>query len=306
MKKGVVVLLLLVVLALHILPETQKEIPEIPMRFDFYPGGFTFVRVPFTLGGPLDFGFGLTDQSPVGGVFLFGSESRYKQLLLNRQQLAEQKRMRLFLGIGNEFYYEVDFQYYFFDTIDFTDLLEPILGYPISYLASTRNISHFRFFGRASDPRFIGESSINMIMGPFRLDLDSYTHFSLDRFESLTELGIKWMGYKPFGVVMGEMWGVFGDINIGNRHSRVQPRFLIGWMPEPSHLGFGFTFHDERPTPFGLLKINGALLLGFDGGGYWRFQGEYVLTNTNSVLFSLSSKNVYLGGRMIIPLGFPQ
>jgi hypothetical protein len=304
-KKWISVILLLLFSVQYILPNSPGQIPEIPARIDWYPGEYFLVRLPFTLGTPFDFGFGISDQSPVVGVFLFGERSRRERMLL-LDQLREQSRIRIFLGVGSELYYEVDWQYYFFEAVDYSNLVNTLLGTESLYIGLTRFQNHARFFGKGSNPRFINESMLDLNMGGLRVQMDSFTQTSLHHFESLTEIGIRYMEYEPFGIVLGELWGAFGNISIGSRASRHEPRFVIGWMPDQSHLGFGFSFHDTPQTEFGPLTISGAVFLGFDGGGYWNVRGELSLTNQNAFIFSISSKSFYMGGRLIVPLGFPQ
>lgn len=268
-----------------------------PVRFDLLLGEYLFTQLPFSVGLPFDVGIGFTQKAPLGGFYAYGQYLREKKVLF-LTQLIEKRQIKLFVGVSTDLLFEVKYDHYFSDTVDvrkvpviqeYTQLLPIVFNYQV------------RFLGSATNPSLISDGFIKAAFGPYEGNLFFQSVGTVNSFEFLADAGVHLLDYQPFSLSLGEIYGA-GGILFEEKERRFSPRMVFGYVPSANTVGFGFIVHQEIPIEKSTLYFRSSFVFPMQGDGYWNFSGEWKHPDDHSFVFSISSKNVYVGGRWLIKL----
>ena len=293
------VFLFIMFLSLH---SFSKESIEIPLKFDMNSNSMYQFQAPLTLGMPVDFGMGFNGFIPAGYFYAFSEEKREKTFLFVKRP-AEIKRIKVMWGLSEEFLYEFRFQHIYNDAfkisniIEFFGFLSPVESIPLTFTYD------FRTFGSASNPVMNTFGLGFTTVGPVELNVFFQAYRDRERHHGLTEIGIKILDYRPFGVVMGDLLGVYSVIDFKELNSRFKPRIATGYSRKTDSISFGILLHsDSAVNEKTTLNLNTMLLLPVSGDPYWSFQGQYDYSNRLSVIFNCSLEGFFFENKYIFDL----
>jgi len=280
----------------------SQESMEIPLKFDFSSNALYQFQVPLTLGMPVDFGFGFNSIIPAGFFYVFSEEKREKTVLFAKRPV-EIRRIKVMWGLSEEFLFEFRFQHIYNDSFslkniaDFIGFTSPEMNIPLTFTYD------FRTFGSGSNPvlNTFGLGYTNV--GPVELNVFFQAYRDRQRQHGLTEIGLKIFDARPFGVVLGDLLGVFSVIDFKDLNTRFKPRIATGYSRKTDSLSFGFLLHsDSSVNEQTTLNLNTMLLLPVSGEPYWTFQGQYDYSNRLSVIFNCSLDGFFFENKYIFDL----
>src|SRR6056297_3652166 len=241
--RRVCLLLFLVVLILSTTTFSQESM-EIPLKFDISSNALYQFQVPLTLGMPVDFGMGFYGIIPAGYFYAFSEERREKSFLFAKRAV-EIKRIKLMWGLSEDFLYEFRLQHIYNDAfnikaiIEFFGFVSPVESIPLTFTYD------FRTFGSAENPvlNTFGLGYTNL--GPVALDVFFQAYRDRQRHHGLTEIGFKIFDYRPFGIVLGDLLGVFSVIDFQDLSPRFKPRIATGYSRKTDSISFGILLHSD-------------------------------------------------------------
>jgi len=280
----------------------SQENLDIPLKFDITSNSLYQSQIPLTLGMPVDFGIGFNGIIPAGYFYVFSEEKRQKTFLFS-ERTVEIQRIKVMWGLSEEFLFEFRFQHIYNDAFNISKLVE-FLGFssPIQTIPLTFTYD-FRTFGSALNPvlNTFGQGYTNL--GPVALNVFFQAYRDRQRQHGLTEIGFKIFDYRPFGIVMGDLLGLYSVIDFKDLGTRFKPRIATGYSRKTDAISFGFLLHsdttvDEKTT----LNLNSMLLLPIDGDPYWSFQGQYNYSKQLSVIFNCSLDGFFFENKYIFDL----
>lgn len=280
----------------------SQESMEIPIKFDMTSNSLYQLQVPLTLGMPVDFGFGFNGIIPAGYFYAFSEEKREKTVLFAKRPV-EIKRIKVMWGLSEEFLFEFRFQHIYNDSFnlkniaDFIGVSSPVMSIPLTFSYD------FRTFGSGSNPvlNTFGLGYTNM--GPVELNVFFQAYRDRQRHHGLTEIGLKIFDSRPFGIVLGDMLGVFSVIDFKELNTRFKPRIATGYSRKTDSLSFAFLLHsDSSVNENTTLNLNTMLLLPVAGEPYWTFQGQYDYSNRLSVIFNCSLEGFFFENKYVFDL----
>ena len=299
--RTIVGLLFFCIMFLSISSFSQESI-DIPLKLDMTSYALYQSQIPLTLGMPVDFGIGFNGIIPAGYFYVFSEEKREKTLLFAKRPV-EIKRIKVMWGLSEEFLFEFRFQHIYNDSFslkniaDFIGFTSPEMNIPLTFTYD------FRTFGSGSNPvlNTFGLGYTNV--GPVELNVFFQAYRDRQRQHGLTEIGLKIFDARPFGVVLGDLLGVFSVIDFKDLNTRFKPRIATGYSRKTDSLSFGFLLHsDSSVNEETTLNLNTMLLLPVSGEPYWTFQGQYDYSNRLSVIFNCSLDGFFFENKYIFDL----
>ncbi len=300
MRKTLLVLFLFILILM--ISAFSQESMEIPLKFDMTSNALYQFQVPLTLGMPVDFGFGFNGFVPAGYFYVFSEEEREKQFLFAKRPV-EIKRIKVMWGLSEEFLFEFRFQHIYNDSFNVKNIAE-FFGFssPVETIPLTFTYD-FRTFGSGSNPvlNTFGLGYTNL--GPVELNVFFQAYRDRQRQLGLTEIGIKIFDARPFGVVLGDLLGVFSVVDFEELNTRFKPRIATGYSRKTDSISFGFLLHnDSQVNERTTLRMNTMLLLPVSGEPYWSFEGQYDYSERLSIIFNCSLDGFFFENKYIFDL----
>ena len=299
--RTIVGLLFFCIMFLSISSFSQESI-DIPLKLDMTSYALYQSQIPLTLGMPVDFGIGFNGIIPAGYFYVFSEEKRQKTFLFS-DRTVEIKRIKVMWGLSEEFLFEFRFQHIYNDSFNINKLIE-FLGFssPIQTIPLTFTYD-FRTFGSALNPvlNTFGLGYTNV--GPVELNVFFQAYRDRQRQLGLTEIGIKIFDYRPFGIVMGDLLGLYSVIDFKELSTRFKPRIATGYSRKTDSISFGILLHsDSAINQQSNLTLNTLLLLPVSGEPYWSFQGQYDYSSQLSVIFNCSLDGFFFENKYIFSI----
>ncbi|HPE69010.1 MAG TPA: hypothetical protein P5560_03755 [Thermotogota bacterium] len=272
-----------------------KSLSRWPVRFDFLGGEFFLVQIPLTIGLPIDWGIGFTQQAPLGGIYAYADEKRYKKVLF-LNQLIEQRQVKLFIGISNKLLFEAKWNHYLNQSVD-------VSWVPIAnrYTDRANLLSEYeiRFIGTAQNPSSSAKGYVKIGLAAYEFNAIGNYDFSPWQLQGQLEAELKLFEYEPFGIALGEFCGVMGGLPLAKPTDFFSPRIGLGYSFSTKSLGIAFFFHERWEWNKSRVWIHAGMVFGLNQRATWSLRGEWEHPDQHAFLFSLSPKHFYLGGRWI-------